>query len=68
MISLIVLAALGCPTTKIENHTKEWNKQDQWTFDRAKVRCGELYPEAPCLKLFRKKDSMTYNAVCGEKK
>lgn len=68
MITIILLAGMSCPATKIENHTKEWNKLDQATFARAEVRCGELYPEAPCLKLFRKKDKLTYQAVCGEKK
>lgn len=68
MITLMLMMALSCPDTKIENWTKQWTDYDQKTLDHAKVRCSELYPEAPCLKLFRKKDSTTYNAICGEKK
>ena len=62
-----IVLGFSCPATKVENYTNEWNEQDQKTFDGARLRCGELYPEAPCLKMFRKKDESTYNAVCGEK-
>ena len=68
MSSLILITALSCPTPRIENYTKEWNKRDQATFDHAKIRCGQLYPEAPCLKMFRKKDNWTYNVICGGKR
>jgi hypothetical protein len=69
IIPALFTLALGfsCPDTRIENYTTTWNKQDQETFEHSKIRCGELYPEAPCLKMFRKKDDDTYNAVCGEK-
>lgn len=65
---LIMLLALACPQTRIENWTNEWNKQDQWTLDNAKKRCGQLYPDAPCVKMFRKKDESTYNVICSGNK
>jgi len=68
MTHLLIMLTLSCPVTIIDNHTKEWNLQDKKTLIHAKQRCVELYPEAPCLKLFRKKDSSTYNAVCGRGK
>lgn len=67
LVLAATLMALSCPASKIENYTKEWNRQDQQTFDHAKIRCAEIYPEAPCMKLFRKKDSTTYNVICGGK-
>lgn len=66
MIALILTFAMAnCPETKIVNHTKTWNEQDQKTLDRAKKRCGQLYPEAPCVKVFTKKDDSTYTVACG---
>lgn len=58
-------ATCGAPT--IQNFTNIWNKQDQATYEGAIKRCIQLYPTSPCLKTFIKKDSTTYNAVCGEK-
>jgi hypothetical protein len=65
MITILLVAALSCPVTTIENWTKVWNAQDQKTLDGAKIRCGQMYPSAPCVKLFRKKDATTYNVICG---
>jgi hypothetical protein len=66
LLTVTVAIGISCPATVIDNRTNEWNRQDQQTLDNAKKHCGELYPDAPCLKMFRKKDSTTYNAVCGE--
>lgn len=66
MIGPIIAAYLYCPAPVTQNYTTKWNIQDQRTFDGAMVRCGQLYPEAPCLKIFRKKDSTTYNVICGK--
>lgn len=68
ILSLIVHHARAsyCPKTVIDNRTKIWNNQDQQTLNGAKQRCGQLFPDAPCLKLFRKKDATTYNAICGK--
>lgn len=61
------LSTSVCPATTIQNLTDTWNKQDQTTYEGAIKRCGQLYPESPCLKLFRKKDATTYNAICGSR-
>ena len=66
-ILLVSIRANGdCPATKIDNWTKVWNEQDQKTLDGAKIRCGQIYPDAPCVKFFRKKDDTTYNVICGK--
>lgn len=68
MLSLLLVAALSCPTPKIDNQTGTWNKFDQTTLENAEKRCGELFPDGPCVHLFVKKDGkdgITYNVVCG---
>jgi len=45
-----------------------WQAIDYANKRAAMVRCGELYPDAPCLKTFIKKDVRVYNAVCGNKR
>lgn len=54
-----------CPDTVIINLTDEWNEQDKKTYDGALTRCAELWSDAPCLKLFKKKEKNLYNAICG---
>lgn len=56
---------LSCNEPKIENYTKVWNNADQLHLEFAKKRCPEIYPEAPCVKLFRKKEKLVYNVICG---
>ena len=65
MIIPIIILALNCPNPKVINKTKTWVKLDEQTFNRAKKRCGEIYPEAPCLKTFIKKEERAYQAICG---
>ncbi len=43
------------------------NDFDKKTIEVAKKRCEKIYPDAPCLKVFIKKDKMVYNAICGSK-
>ena len=67
MISLII--ALSCPTTKIVNVSDyPWNDYDNSILEQARKRCGELYDDAPCVKLFRKYDFQQYSVICGEEK
>ncbi|NDG26888.1 MAG: hypothetical protein EB120_06915 [Proteobacteria bacterium] len=54
-----------CPETVVVNRTKTWTKNDQRAINRAKWRCKEIYPDAPCLKRFDKIEEMRYNALCG---
>lgn len=66
MISILVGSLLYCQKVQITNLTKTWNKNDQESLELATRRCPEIYPEAPCLKYFIKKEDMLYNAICGE--
>ena len=61
-----LLVGLVCPQTVQVNKTSEpWNDHDAKILQTVKKRCGELYPEAPCVKLFRKFDSQSYTVLCG---
>jgi hypothetical protein len=55
-----------CMAITLENVSPEpWNAYD---FDRMNYsvrRCGELYPDAPCLRLWRKYEHQQYTAICG---
>lgn len=63
---LLVLAALSCPATKMQNVTKfPWNDHDRSILQQARKRCGELYQDAPCVKLFRKYGKQDYSVICG---
>ena len=43
-----------------------WNSHDKTVLKRAAYVCKTKYPQEPCLKVFIKKKSKTYNAVCGK--
>ena len=45
-----------------------WNDYDQSMLKQAEKRCGELYDDSPCVKLFKKYDKLSYTVICGEKK
>lgn len=62
----LALSAAQCPETIIDNRTNEWTPYDMQTLARARVRCGEIYPDSPCVKKFIKKDASTYNVICGK--
>jgi hypothetical protein len=64
-IVFTVLTAFSCPKTDVVNKTTEWNKQDQIALETAKNRCGQLFLNAPCLKMFRKVEEGIYTALCG---
>jgi len=57
-----------CLVVIVVNLTSTWNKVDQTTLDRAKIRCQQLYPDSPCLKKFIKKPDNIYNAICSERR
>jgi hypothetical protein len=44
------------------------NKDDRAALKTATKRCTEIYPEAPCLKKFIKREVRVYWAICGEGK
>jgi hypothetical protein len=64
-MTTLLLLALSCPVTKIDNRTHFWNKQDKAALKRAHKGCRLYYPKDPCLKVFIKKESGLYNAICG---
>lgn len=57
-----------CALTIIINLTPAWTTFDKQTLEHAKVRCGQLYPDAPCARVFTKKAELTYTVACGEQK
>lgn len=67
MIEIILLTFI-CAETVIFNHTSHWYEQDSRTLERAKQRCGKIFPKYPCLKRFTKVQDDNYWAVCGKEK
>jgi hypothetical protein len=62
----LVVASLLCgPINKVNKTAEAWNDYDAKIFKQVQKRCGELYPDAPCVKLFRKFDSQSYTVLCG---
>ena len=61
------IIVFSCHNPIIDNWTKVWNEEDAKTLKQAQIRCGEIYPDAPCVKLFRKKEELNYNVICGAK-
>ena len=67
LTTLLLAAALSCPTTKVSNVTNEtWNEDDQYNLEAAINGCPLHYPSLPCLIEFVKKEPNLYNATCGE--
>lgn len=60
------MLSLACPPTMIINKTDVWTNEDQKVLAGTKVRCGEIYKDAPCVKKFIKKEELLYNVVCGK--
>ena len=55
-----------CPRTTMTNISGyPWNDYDRSILKQAKKRCGEIYPDAPCVKLFRKWGKQDYSVICG---
>lgn len=75
MLKPVVLAfTLTCSQTQFVNYTSdEFNSHDYRVYKTAKKRCKNLYPDAPCVKVFIKKYSISndksihYNVICSEK-
>jgi hypothetical protein len=69
MTSLLFVAFAAmqyCPKPNIVNESKKpFNQTDKVTLQRAYKRCGELYPESPCVKLFIKRTERDYAVICG---
>ena len=68
MIVVLLTALSVCPTTLMENRTSfPWNDYDREMLRYSEKRCGEIYPDASCVVLFRKWGKQDYSVVCGRK-
>lgn len=64
---IAIALALSCAEPKLINASKEpWTKFDRKTIQTAKVRCGQIYKESPCVKVFKKTRPRTYVVVCTQ--
>jgi hypothetical protein len=64
-----LLLALSCSPPVMQNKTKyPWNDFDRKELKYAQKRCGEIYKDSPCVKLFKKYDKNQYSVICGDKK
>lgn len=68
-MTMALFLALSCSKPIMQNASKfPWNDYDKSILHQAQNRCGELYPEAPCVRLFRKFNKNQYTVICGKKK
>ena len=52
----------------INQTDQPWNAFDKQVLNKAKIRCGQIYPDAPCVKSFYKRPEQSYWVICrGEK-
>lgn len=66
---LKIILALSCSATVMQNvSTEPWNDYDKKELKYAQKRCGEIYDDSPCVKLFRKFDKQQYSVICGKEK
>lgn len=66
---IFALLALSCPATVMQNVSSyPWNAYDRKILRQAQKRCGELYDDSPCVKLFRKYNKVQYSVICGKGK
>ncbi len=69
MLKTLILAVIlgNCPETHVINHTEIWTAQDQESLEFNKNSCMRWFGErSPCLKIFIKKRTRSYHAVCGK--
>ena len=65
-MTFLLLMALTCAEPKMQNTSQEpWNDYDKSILKQAQKRCGELYNDAQCVKLFRKYRPRQYTVICG---
>lgn len=66
---MLVLLALSCSAAIMQNVTPfPWNDYDRDELKYAEKRCGEIYKDTPCVKIFRKFGKRDYSVVCGKEK
>ncbi len=68
METALIALALNCPATVVKKpEGTKWEQADKASLKSAATRCAFHFPEAPCLKVFEKREPLTYRATCGEK-
>ena len=58
---------LVCAAVILIGFQSPLNTDDLNALKAATKRCAEIYPEAPCLKKFIKKEERVFWAICGER-
>jgi len=54
-----------CPETRLIGFNTTPTIQEVKDLNQAKKRCNELYPDAPCLKSFEKREEQVFWAICS---
>lgn len=62
---MIVKFALVCVLPVIVNNTDVWDERDKEVMREAQQRCGEIFPDAPCLTKIVKTGDNSYQIYCG---
>lgn len=66
---ILTIATLACAAPQIVNTSGfAWNAYDDEMLAKAKVRCGELYTDARCVRWFKKWGQRDYSVICGKEK
>lgn len=65
-VFIVALMAMKCPDATLLGFDSKLNLIERQSLSRAKNHCSELYPEAPCLKKFIKREELVFWAICGE--
>jgi hypothetical protein len=66
--SLMFTITLLCSQTKLIGFEQGMTSDDRTSLKSATGRCKEIYPDAPCLKVFEKRSERAYRAICGKEK
>ena len=63
---IALLLTLSCPSPVMQNTSGyPWNAYDTDRMKYAENRCVKIYPDSPCLKLWKKWGKTDYSAICG---
>lgn len=66
MTPFLLAAALSCPPIIQENQAdNKWSNHDRKILESYKARCGEVFPEAPCVAMIVKREARVYWVICG---
>ena len=66
---MILAIMLICFPPQIKNTSGlPMTRYDMWALNQATRRWGELYNDAPCVKLFWKLADKSHRVICGDKK